>query len=287
MVLIICSHVTVTEPFMHSPSFEAWCAIINSFYVPLFFLLSGIFESSHFNWTSYKLRMYKITRYVAIFAIFGFLSAGLIMHNWSLAFCLRGAGTTIWFMFTLFWITAIFGLLKKFKFNILIVIFLSSLGYYLARTGHSYYYLGQAFLCLPFYAVGFYFKDFFKDTKFNFNILLISFLAWIVIMTYFYKSPQNVSLNIVTQYYISFYIGAIAGSVIIIELCKLFKISRLAWYGRNSIVPMLVQFDFIWFLAKLKYADNMLLYFLFGLIVCLLSGACIPIFRNKWYDVLK
>ncbi len=287
MMLIICSHVMATLPLMHSASFKYWCAIINSFYVPLFFLLSGVFEPSSFSWALYKRRMVKLAKFIAIFAIFGLMSAGLIIHNWSIGFCLKGAGTTIWFMFTLFWITAIFGVIKKFKHNWLYIIVLSGGGYFLARTGHSYYYIGQALLCIPTYAIGYYFKDFFKETKFNIKVLLISIVSWIIVLCYFYRSPQSVALNMVNQPYITFYIGAIAGSMTVVELCKLINFAPLEWFGRNSIVPMLVQFDYILLLSKIKIVDNMSLYFTFGLIACILSGLSIPIFRNKRYDIFR
>ena len=45
LMLIIASHIIPSEPFVKSHVYEIWNSILNSFYVPLFFLLSGVFES--------------------------------------------------------------------------------------------------------------------------------------------------------------------------------------------------------------------------------------------------
>ena len=106
-------------------------------------------------------------------------------------------------------------------------------------------------------------------------------------MAFFYKAPQNVALNMVSQSLPSFYISAFCGSVIIIELCKLIHFRLLAWYGRNSIVPMMVQMLFIWIIARYVIADSMMGYYMLAIIACVVSGACIPLFRNRYYDIFK
>ena len=44
MALIVISHIWVSSSFAETQNFKIYDGIINSFYVPLFFILSGVFE---------------------------------------------------------------------------------------------------------------------------------------------------------------------------------------------------------------------------------------------------
>lgn len=102
---------------------------------------------------------------------------------------------------------------------------------------------------------------------------------------FFYEAPQNVALNMVAQPYITFYLSAILGSALVIEISKLIVWKPLACYGCNSIIPMCVQMMFISIIGNLYTADNMGIYFTEALIAIALCGLCIPLFRNKFYKV--
>lgn len=285
IMLIIASHIWITSTLSESLTFRCWDAVLNSFYVPMFFLLSGVFEPSSCDWHKYGLRLIRLAKYIASFVAFGFITVGLLKGIWSIQSCLTG--TVIWFLIVLLIITALFGITKHLKYNLLITCVLGGEGYLLAINGHSCFYLGQALLCMPFYAIGYHFKNFFKTPGFNIRLFLFSLAVWIICLLFFYKSPQNISLNIVTQSFPTFYLSAFCGSIATIEACKLVNNHFLVWYGRNSIVPMMVQMLFIWILAGIVTADNMLMYYLLAASACALSGACIPLFRNKYYDVFK
>lgn len=157
---------------------------------------------------------------------------------------------------------------------------------WLSHNGHSYFYIGQALLCLPFYAVGYYLKDKIKQTKFNLWLCLGSLAVWILALVLFYK-PQGVALNMVNQNYITFYLDAFLGSIVVIELCKLTTSKYLAWYGRNSIAPMMVQMVFIRIFGKIYPVANMYEYYAAAIVACLICGACIPLFRNRYYDIFR
>lgn len=285
MMLIIASHVWTTSSLSGSLGFKVWDEVLNSFYVPLFFLLSGVFESSSRDWHKYGSRLIKLAKYIAYFAVFGFITVGLLKGHWGMKSCLTG--TVIWFLIVLSIMTAIFGIIKQAKHNLLITCAIGGVGYLLAINGHSYFYIGQALLCMPFYAVGYNFKDFFKKSTFDIKRFSISAALWIICLIFFYKAPQNIALNMVSQSFPTFYISAISGSIATIELSKLLNSRYLVWYGRNSIVPMMVQMLFIWIIARIVVADSMPIYYLLAMIACLASGACIPLFRNKYYDLFK
>lgn len=165
MMLIIASHIWTTKEFCETTFFQVWDAMLNSFYVPLFFILSGVFESPSADWDIYPKRIKAIVRYIIVLAAFGFISVGLSRNVWSVTSCIKGS--LIWFLFALLWITIIFGIIKRLKYDKLVVFILSLTGIYLSYNNHSYFYVGQALLCLPFYAIGYHWKNQIKQQSFN------------------------------------------------------------------------------------------------------------------------
>lgn len=147
-------------------------------------------------------------------------------------------------------------------------------------------YLGQACLCLPFYLVGYYAKDFLKNTEFRWQTIVLSFSCWILFFMMFYNC-QNVAMNMVGQNYPAFYIEAFAGSMFLIELCKLFHNKFFSYYGKNTIIPMMTQFALIWIVKKIVCIDSMLMFYTVALFVIVLTTITIPLFKNKIYNVFK
>lgn len=285
IMLIIASHVCVSSQFATtSLPYRYWVSVLNSFYVPLFFMLSGVFESNSPELRILNKRIKRLVRWICVFLIFGLISSGVCKRDWTIQSALQS--TVIWFLFTLFWITILFGAIKRIKYKRVVLIALTMIGVSLANND-SVFYISQALICLPFYAIGFFLKQHIINSKFNNRNFVISFIIWILFMTVSYKGPQNISINIITQNFVSFYIIAISGSLVLIEFCKLFTNYWLTFYGRNSIVPMLVQMPFIWLLAKFSIVNDIMTYFLFAIIAGVLGGVCIPLFRNKYYDIFK
>lgn len=284
IMLIIVSHISVSKEFGQTAFYQLWDNILNSFYVPMFFILSGIFESNKPGWKKFSMRLLKLFKYIAIFWVFGIISAGVIKGDWSLGHATTK--TVIWFLFTLAWITIIMGCIKNIKYNYLLVMIFAIAGCWLSHHEKSILYLGQSMLCLPFYAFGYYFKDFLKSKNFHWQRATFFFAGWLILFLLFY-SEQNISLNYVTQNYLSFYAIAILGSLFLIEFCKLVDCKLIAYYGKNSIVPMLVQFSFVWLILKFWKISTILEYFLAALLICVLCGLMIPVFRNSRYDLFK
>lgn len=288
IMLIIVSHIGVSKDLGNSLAFHIWDGILNSFYVPLFFILSGVFEPQKSDWEGrwkqLALRLFKLLKYIIVFYLFGILSAGVIKGVWG--FGDVATKTVIWFLFTLTWITIIMGSIKNLKYNYVIVIILAICGCVLSYKAKSIMYLGQAFLCLPFYAFGFYFKNYLKSEIFTWWRALAFFIGWLSLFICFY-SEQNISINYVTQNYLIFYMVALSGSLFVMEMCKLIKSEVLSYYGRNSIVPMMVQFAFIWEISKFWKIGTVWEYILCSMIICTLCGLTIPLFRNARYDVFR
>ena len=284
MMLIIASHIIPSEPFVKSHVYEIWNSILNSFYVPLFFLLSGVFESTGVNDGKLCRRIVKLAKYICLFYVFGIVADGIVNSHWSLVSF--KSQTTIWFLMVLLWITIIVGIIKRFKWhNYLDVGFVSG-GLILAYKHMSLLYLGQACVCLPFYLLGFYCKDCLKKKNFDHRVFAVSFIIWLLLLLGFHRT-QNLSMNLIEQNIFTFYLDAIAGSLVVIELCKLFDVRMLSYFGRNSIVPMMVQIPLIWSVMKTMEVKTVYMYLLVSIIVCILCGLCIPIFRNKYYGLFK
>lgn len=284
MMLIIASHIIPSEPVVKNIVYITWCNVLNSFYVPLFFLLSGIFEPSEVNDIKLQKRIVRLLRYCGIFYVFGIIADGLINAHWTL-FSFR-TQTTIWFLIVLLWITVIVGVVKRFKYHEWLYLFLAAGGAILSYKHISLFYVGQACVCLPFYLFGYYAKNFLKDVTFNQMALVLAFFIWLILFLAFYRT-QNISLNLIGQNIIAFYLEAMAGSIVVIELCKLFDIKCISYYGRNSIVPMMIQLPLIWGILRSVDMANLESYLIVIFIVCIICGASIPLFRNQRYDIFK
>lgn len=150
----------------------------------------------------------------------------------------------------------------------------------------SLLYLGQACVCLPFYLLGFYCKEYLKKKNFDYRVFIVSFIIWLLLFLVFHRT-QNLSINLIEQNILTFYLDAVAGSMVVIELCKLFNFKMLSFFGRNSIVPMMVQIPLIWSVMKFMEVSTAYMYLLVSIIVCIFCGMYIPIFRNKYYDLFK
>ena len=108
----------------------------------------------------------------------------------------------------------------------------------------------------------------------------------LILFVLFYR-PQNISLNLVNQNYIAFYAEAILGSIFVIEICKLFNNKYFSYFGSNTIVPMMIQIPIIHLLGKYYEIQTIGVYYISAIILNLLCYICIPIFRNKQYDIFK
>lgn len=284
MMLIIASHIIPSEPFAKSYGYEIWNSILNSFYVPLFFLLSGVFESTAVNDEKLYRRIVKLAKYICLFYVFGIVADGIVNGHWSLVSF--KSQTTIWFLIVLLWITIIVGIVKRFKWRNYIYVCVVSGGVILSYKHMSLLYLGQACVCLPFYLLGFYCKGYLKKKNFDYRVFIVSFIIWLLLFLVFHRT-QNLSINLIEQNILTFYLDAVAGSMVMIELCKLFNFKMLSFFGRNSIVPMMVQIPLIWSVMKFMEVSTAYMYLLVSIIVCILCGMYIPIFRNKYYDLFK
>lgn len=126
MMLIVASHVIPSGDLAQSVIYKAWDGILNSFYVPLFFLLSGVFEPTVVDDKKLLKRVIKLIKFCAVFYVFGVIMDGIVHNNWILTSF--KSQTTIWFLIVLLWITIIVGLIKRLRWHNAIFLLFASGG---------------------------------------------------------------------------------------------------------------------------------------------------------------
>ena len=161
------------------------------------------------------------------------------------------------------------------------------IGAFLATGKHSFFYIGQSLLCLPFYAIGYWCSDWLKNPSFRPNMAFYSLGVWLC-LTFAHDSPQNISLNWINKDMVSFYIDALSGSIFVVEMCKLIKGRILLYIGKNSLIIMMVHFLFMHINYQILHIriNSVWIWLTFVVSWIFLSIAMIPLFRNKWYKLI-
>lgn len=151
-------------------------------------------------------------------------------------------GSAQWFLISLMEIMTMAYLIAKylkFQCGLPLSIAMSVFGYYLGTCFKVPYFIDVSMLCLPFFMVGYYYKENVLQMKMKYGLGL--FLLSII---FFMLNPgwTNVSMNSEPSGYIIFTLVALTGSISIIVLCKLVKIKvlqkLLTFYGQNTLIIM-------------------------------------------------
>ena len=294
IIMILASHVIFEidrGTALESAIYIQWTNILGSFYVPVFFLLSGIFESKNDDWSSYWKRLLRLVRYIIVFLLWGVFVYFAINRQFDITKAIKGCVHTVWFLYVLTYITIIWGVIKRTKLYVqmILTILLGGAGYIMASKEHSYFYIGQAFLCIPFYAVGVWLKEWLLQTTFRWKVAAASFVLWILPTLFSVTGLQNISLNQVGRDFLCFYTAAFAGSVLMIEFCKLLHGHWGGEFvGRNSLIIMMVHpcLGYINYHILHIHIDSWWMWILFVLSWTLISICMVPIFRNKFFKII-
>lgn len=243
--------------------------LITMFYMPLFFLMSGLFfkpldKKGMIKKTKSILVPY-LTFYVVCFAIFSAHNVLIGIDSYLLYFFAFLFGATnsptcmpMWFLLSLFEMFLIMSLIVKIPnkyIQCVIALFLGLGGYLLGKAPNilvnviplmdytsnaNYYFIASTLLCLPFFAFGSVFRKFFLKQ----NLMLgSSFLILGMTIHYFDSkwvgtSLCNVQMNIFLFYLSSFFMiyAFIQFCMVIQEIKYVEKV--LSYYGRNSIIVL-------------------------------------------------
>lgn len=262
--------------FFHLPNidklalFAYWGGWITTFYMPLFFALSGIF----FKPTNIITRQRGLLiPYLSFYSI-GFIletAKQIVKHksanleDFLLPFlgATHGyANTPVWFLLALAEMTLIGFILSRYLSKLhsfVLSIALGVLGYYLGCFHvFSSYYISVTLLCMPFFWGGLFFKDYLlKDTK---NVIIglgLILCSWLL---FFPNTPIcNVSQCYIPCSFIQFVavsvsaiIGTLLLSQVIAKKTKYLK-KALIFFGTNSLIVLCTHLFFINFPLLLRF----------------------------------
>lgn len=292
---------------------------IYSFHMPLFFMLAGIFHKNEIKYVDFlKKKSKSLLIPYFTFALILFLFWLIIgrkfgesaMNNTPIIESFTGIfygieikrissmewGVPMWFLLCLFVISNIFYFISKLEIKKVIIIEII----FIFISGISKNYLPvllpwniqRALVDITFYSIGFYYKDFIKDTK-NKKSLSIGLLCLgINFLIYFNRN----SLNFLESYNINlvYLFGGFFGSIAIIELFKLVKNNKIIEYlGKNTIVFLafhgramtFIKLIIIIILEKNLLEGNVLIDIGYSIIQVILCIPAIFIF-NKYFPYL-
>jgi len=256
---------------------------IYSFHMPLFFFLAGIFHPKKINYHHIKKRAKQILIPYFIWAVFLFLFWYFLgrkfgesldkvndpIKNFIGIFYAQGDyefmswGIPMWFLPSIFVTFVLFGLItriKKILFQILLLLFCILLGFLLPKIFNSYFFwsLDVALVSLFFYALGFYFKDFYLFLK------LKNKTFWFCLIFALHIFFSFIFINKVDMYraiygnYIVFLLAAVVGIYFWMFIFKyLINSSFFSFYGKSTIVVLALHGRALTFIKSI-------LYFVFG-----------------------
>lgn len=247
IILVVWFHMPINK----LPNFELWGGYITTFYMPLFFLMSGMF----FKPTNLLL---KVRRLLIPYCFFYVLAFGLYvlkmyfkhqtidLFNFFVPF-LGGTNnyqnTPVWFLLALTEIIVLSYIISSW-FNkyqgVLLGIVMGFIGYLLGKHDfHLPYYLDVALLNMPFFLVAYYYRSvILKYVNMVNGILFLIFSVGIYLIS---PGFTNVSQNYIPMGVVPFYLISFTSSFGLICVLKFINHSCgtiLSFFGKNSLVIM-------------------------------------------------
>lgn len=248
---------------------------INSFHMPLFFIITGFL-------LSYKEESYKNVKQMilnkAIRILYPYFTFGVLILSWYIMYylilpfgikpdeepiCVFIKTITtygyhaLWFLPTLFFATILFLIINKRKSKNILFITLIILGIVLGimlnnpiikekSCWYIFNYFSRIIIATGFIYIGFIFQHVstnYKKSK-EWIIIIIAFLVSVCFF-YFNIGNANLALSKMGNPFL-YYILAIAGSVFIMLLCKQMDLHKgvINFWGRNSLIIMAIHMDF-------------------------------------------
>ena len=293
LIIIMTSHINSYPSLSESVSMRCYQDVIHSFYVPLFFILSGVFVRPIQNLSTCKecIKAFFNAIKSLIYVLLFFYIISIPFY-----YCIRGVwlfsfivNIPLWFLVVLIIDKVLMLLLLSIKhvgMIFVLVLMIGLIGCYVGSHGNSYMYFGTAAACLPFMAFGYFTKDYWKIEMINVSLLFLLLVLWSVCFFVFFK-PVELWLNDIPQNPIPMYVSAIAGSMMVIELCKFVKCSWLLNFGTHSIVPMCTHVPILYMVNNWFYPADWKEWLILLILLFIASYTTIYLFKNKYYNLIK
>ena len=248
--LVVLLHIPQVNALLF---FNLWGGHILVYYMPLFFMLSGIFFKPAKPWDrSIRLLIPYFFFYVAGWILE--MIKTIVKHetiDW-LSFFLPFTGSTlgyanppVWFLLSLAEVTVMSYVISS-KFNKMITLIISLLigivGYYFGMFGIlRSYYISTSLLVLPFFMTGYLYRDrLLKPYKWYWSPMLL-FTAWLIFLLG--QPSVNVSQCYIPCPWLQFAVIVVLSTVGIIVLSQVMERwicsnKVFSYFGKNSLIVL-------------------------------------------------
>lgn len=235
-------------------------AMLQSFRVPLYYFLSGLFFKDY---GSFGEILRRKTNNILVPFVFFFLLAcilsifcceilhlddkGIITDSWEWSYLLDPFtireyhyGPVLWFLPSLFECCLIYYLLQRYATHIIVysaIILLSLFGMACPRLGiYLPFMLDAAFIGLPFFALGVFFKQHGALNKSKYDKLgLILFIPMIVFL-YFFSDKISILHQRYPDYFTLYGVSLVAITIMFLFAKNFGKVPIISYFGRYSII---------------------------------------------------
>lgn len=308
MMMVVYVHVSINYP--ENPFAYSWCRrMIGSMYMPVFFIMSGMFFSVRRPFREWIKK--KTKRLVVPFVCFYLLTYIIncvfcgILHlqtknefHWGDVFQLFYkdvfANNVIWFLLALFWASILLYFVVKYvgvrPLRLCLVAILGGGGILLGKNHINIpLYFDTALTAIPFLYIGFLCKEYNLMEKVermnNHRRWILMFFLFIAGYVADLAIGESASMvNNQQSDPLSFYGGAISGSIALIALCNIVgRMPLVSFIGRysmlvlcthmyltNALSRILMKFDFSFWVSSL----------LALIMVCICYYAVVPVVRK-------
>ncbi|MBS5205764.1 MAG: acyltransferase family protein [Bacteroides ovatus] len=223
---------------------------ISIFHMPLFFFISGFWHNQSISWKKMILNKTKrllvpafsfIILFLIFYAVIGIwdpTKIQMILHNWNVLYPSSYIDNPIWFLFALFNVTLMFQYISLQTSPFLGMFCMFCLSFLGTKLPQLPFYLTSSFVCLPFFALGFYYhkSSYYNDKKINVILFIIAVLlySWAI----YNRSIIDVAALVFGTSYMMFFLPALGGIVVIFlsRFIANFNFSSiLEKWGNNSL----------------------------------------------------
>ena len=269
------------------PNFSTWGGYVTTFYMPLFFVMSGLFfKPQNIMYKVKRLMIPYISFYVAAYAMY--VLKCIVIHeeidwlNFFFPFCgktINYQNTPIWFLLVLAEIDVISSHICSFLCG--------CLGYLLGKVVNMPYYIDVALVNLLFFLLAYYYRCYILNINWIYGIILI-----IVSVITYLANPgiTNVSQNYIPMGYLLFIVVSVTASLGFVGVTKLItgiggKV--IAFVGKNSLIIMCTHMMLMAIPSFLVgYMQNLYYALFLGLLIILLIEIPIILLINRYFNFM-
>jgi acyltransferase len=255
IILVVWSHMSTTAELA---DFFKWGGYMTTFYMPLFFILSGLFYRP----SNMKKRLKQLLVPYIVFYVLAYLDymvkcilkqENIEWNNFLVPFLGGTIGyrnSPIWFLLSLSQVSVLAAIFVKYMNKIVALPFSLLLAFAASYSklyfSHIPYYMDVSLVCFPFFLIGYYYRE---EILHRLNAVSVCILVVLSAILYI-LSPEftNVSQNYLPQGYVLFFMVSVMASLGIIGFCKYIhgKVSLLLqFFGKNSLIILCSHMMFI------------------------------------------